>query len=142
MRAQTLEHMPDKFDHPIDVAELRLQLREHNIGLGEPCGWLFAHTVIYIDNRGLAHKDGTQNEPVRGGTDSSRIRLHQLTNVLKFGGAQLSDNLNDESITHVIITMADDERDRDMTSMVRSQLKWYVPPLSFARMSNQPTASP
>jgi DNA ligase-4 len=74
------------------------ELRDHNNVLSEVKGWLFRGLRIYLDS-GI--KSNGEKPPFEIGVQDLRIKL--ASNLARFAGAELVEDLEDESITHVVI---------------------------------------
>jgi DNA ligase 4 len=77
------------------------ELRDHNHVLSEVKGWLFRGLRIYSD---FGIKSNGEKPPFEIGAQDLRIKL--ASNLARFAGAELVEDLEDESITHVVIGAA------------------------------------
>lgn len=95
--------MQGKFQTEFNATQFEAELEGHGNDLGELPGWLFKGLRLYVYRDRL---DKSNCEPFTGQlefeTDAS-LRIVQACNRARFAGAQISDQLIDEGITHVLI---------------------------------------
>lgn len=105
---QVFTEMP-KSEYPINAQQLRRQLDDQDHSIGETPGcWMFEKTLMYPDFQ--SHKDLT-----RGLHSSERerkygLRMQQALNTARFAGAHVTNDLEDLSVTHVLVDNDDHER--------------------------------
>jgi DNA ligase 4 len=81
------------------VAEQFLdELRDHDHDMGEIKGWLFRGLRIYLD---VENNPNGDNSTLELGAQYLRMKL--ASNLARFAGAELVEDLEDESITHAVI---------------------------------------
>lgn len=95
--------MQGKFQNEFNVTQFEAELERHGNDIGELPGWLFKGLRLYVHRNGLDKSNGeTFTGPLEFGTAAS-LRIIQACNRARFAGAQITDQLLDEGITHVII---------------------------------------
>jgi hypothetical protein len=113
-----------KSENTSDTAKLKQQLSKHWEDMNDSIGWLFSGLVIYIDplsfhkkplNRGDNRQKEGSNEP------DSRDQIDSFSNIIRIAGGRVSNNLTDNTITHVVIG---DTRPR--ARAIREAIKRYV----------------
>jgi DNA ligase 4 len=87
-----------------DAAQFLDQLSDHDHKITEVKGWLFRGLRTYLD---YGIKSNGEKSFLELGGQSLRIKL--AGNLVKFAGAEIVDDLEDESITHIVIS-ADNPR--------------------------------
>ncbi len=80
------------------AAQFLDELRSHNHDINEVKGWLFRGLRIYSD---LGIKSSVEKYSLEFGKQELRIKL--ASNLARFAGAELVEDLEDESITHIVI---------------------------------------
>jgi DNA ligase-4 len=88
------------------------QLREHGHNLREVKGWLGKGLRIYFDSEGKANGGNSSLELTEKG-----LRMKFASNMARFAGAEVVEDLADESITHVVI-----DADSPRLGMVRREI--------------------
>lgn len=87
-----LQRMP-KLELGFDAEDFESQLGQQGHALGELSGRMFAGLTVYVH-----------------GTEDDDTKLFLVGNVIRFGGGNLSSNLADDGITHVVATGDDKAR--------------------------------
>ena len=73
-------------------------------GTGDLPGWMFAGVHVYFDPVVFAQRNGGVSDLRTGGKWTDLERLHEAASfTVRFGGASISDDLEDERITHVLV---------------------------------------
>ncbi|KAI9816809.1 MAG: DNA ligase (ATP) [Pycnora praestabilis] len=96
------EHMPSKYDHCFDALKFKQELQKHGEDLGDFFTSMFSGLLIYLDKATLAQR----NELGEEGSQSTRVpdlKLNLAVNTVRFAGGKLSNDLSNESITHIVI---------------------------------------
>ncbi|KAH0565149.1 DNA ligase (ATP) [Trichoglossum hirsutum] len=115
-----IDHMPYKHDHPVDADVFREQLHQEAQDLGEPPGWIFSRSIVYVDLHSLAKQNGLQRGEESGGnTEIFDLRLQLASNMVRFAGGRITEDLQDRAITHIIIG-----DDSSRLKSIRETLKW------------------
>ena len=108
--------MPEKFEEPFDPNVFRFQLAEDGCDLSDIPGSMFQGFKIYVDKPGTprhldhvkdtsSHPDGTpedDEDPILD-LSESKLRIKLACNTVRFGGAIIVHDLDDENITHVLV---------------------------------------
>lgn len=95
--------MQGKFEHEFDAMQFEAELEGHGNELGELPGWLFKGLRLYVYRYGLEKSNGESSTgQLEFGTAAS-LRITQACNRARFAGAQITDQLTDEGITHVLV---------------------------------------
>ena len=108
--------MPDQFEEPFDPNLIRLRLSEDGCDLSDIPGSMFHGFKIYVDKLGtsihLDHANGTSShdegtpedyEPPMLDLPEFELRIKLACNRVRFGGAEIVHDLDDEKITHVLV---------------------------------------
>lgn len=107
------DEMP-KLEGAFNIHHFREQLEEHHHELGELPGWMFEGVLIYADlpehNKQIEEMmEEILAQDQDGRTVSASLRMRQACNTARFAGASFTEDLEDASITHVLVN---DERAR------------------------------
>ncbi len=74
------------------------ELCDHDHAMEEMRGWLFKGLVIYLDYGSLPKEKSSPNEMGR-----YDLQMELVTNLLRFAGAKIVEELADETITHITV---------------------------------------
>ncbi|KAK8117435.1 DNA ligase 4 [Apiospora kogelbergensis] len=96
---------------PFDKQQFITQLEERGHDLGNLKCYLFRRNVVYF----------------AVGESISPIRLLKFKNWVRFGGGIISEDLEDISVTHVIVFGADEQDERDVSAEVRATVSKRTP---------------
>lgn len=94
-----------------------------------PCGWLFFDVVVHVDGVKSSQdlvslaKDYTHHQH-----GDIEMRRFFAAHVLRFGGAETVNDLDDSRLTHVVVVSdpGKSTEARNRVRHIREQLKWYV----------------
>lgn len=95
--------MQGKSQNEFNATQFEAELEGHGNDLGELPGWLFKGLRLYVYRNELEKSNG---EPPTGQLEfetAASLRTIQACNRARFAGAQLTDQLKDEGITHVLV---------------------------------------
>jgi DNA ligase-4 len=81
-----------------DADEFLEELGEHEHDMGEMKGWLFKNSHIYFN---FEHESTLTPSPAEMTTKDLRMKL--ASNLARFYGASIAEELADETITHVVV---------------------------------------
>ena len=120
-----LEHTPKSNEYTVDTSKLKRKLLQHDYDKGIPRGWLFYDAVVYLDEA-ILRSDSSNGgeESVDGETRDLRTATKFITTILRFGGATVTEDLEHESLTHVVVNSGKD-RGRDRADHIRKRLQRY-----------------
>lgn len=113
-----------KNDHSFSPSQFKAELESRRHPLPNLRGWLFAHVVAYVGRRGRDDQENFQADVPIGEHD---LRLDIVVQTLRFAGATIVSQLEDESITHVVVN----GKDKGISSAIRNSIKWYVVHIKF-----------
>lgn len=94
--------MQGTFEHDFDAIQFEAELEGNGNDLGELPGWLFKGVRLYVYRYGLEQSTGESSTGLEFETAAS-LRVIQACNRARFAGAQITDQLTDEGITHVLV---------------------------------------
>ncbi|KAK6533597.1 DNA ligase (ATP) [Orbilia ellipsospora] len=106
------------------------RLKDELSQLDPPIGWMFQHVVAYLDTPENAEKNHirasaddirksfSQSRPQ---LDGSGLTLMMCRNILKFGNARITDDFEDEEITHIIVDYEDLSRIRAIRRLLSAR---------------------
>lgn len=95
--------MQGKFEHEFDAMQFEAELEGHGNDLGELPGWLFKGLRLYVYRYGLEQSTGESSTGQLEFETATSLRIIQACNKARFAGAQITDQLTDEGITHVLV---------------------------------------
>lgn len=111
--------MPKKFEHAFTATEFRTELDGRNHDLGLLPGWIFEGLLLYVVDSEYHILKGTSSSEQEPLNDPA-FRMKQACNTAKFAGARFTNNLADNSITHILVGS-------DKTSRaLREKISWYA----------------
>lgn len=113
---EMLRQMPGKFEHRLVARIFRDELEQHGEGLGELPGWMFEQAVLYVDGYPAAESVGNKSWVEGDAPGAEGLRIKQAVNVACFAGAKLVYDVEDETITHIVVSA-----DRDRMKALRRQ---------------------
>ena len=117
--------MPKRCEHTVDTSKLKRRLLRLDYDKGIPRGWLFYDVVVYLDEAILRSSSFNGGEDlVDGETQDRETATKFIATILRFGGATISEDLEHESLTHVIVDSGND-RSRDRANDIRKRLQQY-----------------
>jgi DNA ligase-4 len=88
--------MPLRVDGAFDGPGLLTQFRNHNIDFGNIPGFLFQELVIYFDKPSTPpHSNGIP--------ENTSLEQELLGQTVQFAGGTISQDVHDETVTHIII---------------------------------------
>lgn len=120
--------MPKKFEHAFTATEFRTELDGRNHDLGLLPGWIFEGLLLYVVDSEHDILKGTSSS-VQEPLNDHAFRMKQACNTAKLAGARFTNNLADDSITHILVRS-------DKTSRgVREKISWYAAYPSFTALS-------
>ena len=111
--------MPAKSELYSNLNAVRRDLEEHVHDIQNLPGWLFKDRLIYFDTTAGTQRDN--HDSTKSTIDKSTEELIQAKRIVSFAGARISDRLQDDGITHVVVG-----RDRDRLSSIRHELSRYI----------------
>lgn len=82
--------------------------------LGHLPGWMMEGLIIYIDK---VDKEQRRSAPEENAVQALLQRLMQASNIARFAGAELVDNLENEKTTHIIV-----DTGRERGTAIRRQI--------------------
>lgn len=92
--------MPDKYDHAFSAKRFRKELEEHNHDLGELPGWMFEDLLIFFDRPNSTTNGDTRNDGI---VSPAALWMKKASDVVRFAGARVTDDIGEDGITHVVI---------------------------------------
>lgn len=99
------DQMPNKSEASFSLDELKRQLDEQHYDLDEPPGWMFRGTVMYMHPPAEDFQCPQQEQDVI-------LRAKLASNVARFAGANITNDLDDTEITHIVVRANQNHRDR------------------------------
>ena len=94
--------MPSKASPRFDATRVKAELEAHDHKLGLSIGWMFEGLSLYIDRPQHVPTDLLNGEGPAPTTPLD-LRLQMASNAARFASARLADDLEDETITHVVV---------------------------------------
>ena len=108
-----LDQMPKKSEAKFSLDELKRRLEEQQYDLSELPGWMFWGMVLYM------HPPAADFEfPQREQDVILRVKL--ASNAARFGGANITNDLDNTEITHIVLGVNDRDRLRELRKEVSS----------------------
>lgn len=95
--------MPIKFEPKPATVNFRAELQEHEHDLGQLAGWIFEGLrilVIQSDDYQSSNHSVSGSQPIY---KPHGDRMKVICNIARFAGADVTADLNDEEVTHVVI---------------------------------------
>lgn len=116
---EILDAMPAKTELSLDSHAIRTQLEEHAHDLGTLPGWLFEGLVLYFDKSQGPVSNHHGNEREAEKFIDMDLEMEQACNLARFAGARVTDCIEEEGITHIVIG-------KEITRLVniRQTLSW------------------
>ncbi|KAL8985509.1 MAG: hypothetical protein Q9205_000825 [Flavoplaca limonia] len=111
--------MPAKSELYSNLNAVRRDLEERTHDIQNLPGWLFENRLIYFDTTAGTQWDNP--DATKSTIDKSTAELMQAKRIVSFAGARISDRLQEDGITHVVVG-----RDRDRLSSIRHELSRYI----------------
>ena len=102
--------MPSKTENSFDVKAFLHELKVRGNGVEESPAWMFGHLVLYLDVARSPSCSSSQEI-------TEEVQFELATYTARFGGARVSKDLADETITHVVV-----RRERDRVQELRQLL--------------------
>ncbi|KAK8022398.1 DNA ligase [Apiospora rasikravindrae] len=96
---------------PFDKQQFVTQLEDHGHDLGNLKCHLFRRNVVFF----------------AAGASISPIRVLKFRNWVSFGGGIISEDLDDISVTHVVVIGADEQSERELSAEVRTTISMRTP---------------
>lgn len=84
--------------------DFRSEFQEHDHDLGQLPGWMFEGLVLCVVQPNHAEFHNQSSQPI---SKTLELRINRACNIARFAGADLSTDLNDENVTHVVIVGED-----------------------------------
>ena len=100
---QVFAAMPRKFESHFEPSVFVQELEEHESDLGELPGWLFKGLVLYVAVGYQFEPNGVMEGSAQKSAQPEELDLLLACNTARFAGAEVSTDLADERITHVVI---------------------------------------
>ena len=97
------KEMLNKYEHKFSSGKFRRELTEHDHDLGELPGWMFKDVSLYADYQTSNKSNGTTNVVDSADLNQSDFRMKQAVNTARFAGAEITTDLANEDITHVLV---------------------------------------
>lgn len=95
--------MQGKFQNDFNATQFEAELEGHGNDLGELPGWLFKGLRLFVYRDGLDKSNDASFTGQLEFETASSLRIVQACNKASFAGAQITDQLRDEGITHVLV---------------------------------------
>lgn len=95
--------MQGKFENEFDAMQFEADLQKHGNDLGELAGWLFKGLRLYVYRYRLEQSSGELSTRQQEFETAASLRMIQACNRARFAGAQITDQLTDPGITHVLV---------------------------------------
>lgn len=108
--------MPKKFQPDFSAQTFIEELEEHREKIGDLLGWMFERLVLYVDEYTTAESKENSYPSPGEVPDLSNLRVKQAVNTARFAGAKVVHDIEDETITHVVVG-----KDRDRIKALRKQ---------------------
>jgi len=108
------DNMPEKFENEFSPAEFKEELEEHGYPLGDLPGWIFEGLLVYADRSSSALSNGAGKGSEHSKDTVSSLRLSMALNTARFASAEITEDAENEGITHVLVG-----GDRESTKRVR-----------------------
>lgn len=93
--------MPNKSEPKCSTVNFRSELQEHDHDLGQLPGWMFEGLLLLVIRPDHAEFYNASSQPIPRALE---LRIDRACNIARFAGANLTADLNDENVTHVVIT--------------------------------------
>lgn len=81
-----------------EAASFLQELRDRDYAMGEIRGWLFKGLIVYLDYGSLPKEKSAAND-----ISGYILQMRLIANLLRFTGAEIVEDLADETITHVVV---------------------------------------
>jgi hypothetical protein len=124
-KSKIFESMPSKLEPRSTTIDFKTELREHDHDLGQLAGWMFEGLLLLVvdsDQVGLKHSSSPNAQILPKPVDS---RVKRACNIARFAGADITADLADEKVTHIVIVGGDVN-----TRLLREKISKYVCPLA------------
>ena len=117
MWPQIFRSMPPNFETHVEPSIFLHELEEHENDLGELPGWLFKGLVLYIEAGYGFKANGVIEGSGQKSAQPEELELLLAGNISRFAGAEVTADLSDERITHVVVG-----QDRSQLKPIRETL--------------------
>ena len=113
--------MPLKLDQTFSASEFKAELGLHGNELGELPGWMFEGLLLYASEVDHPQTNSASDVSQQKIITAFGLRMKQACNTARFAGAQMTKDLADKGITHVLIG-----EDRAEIRALREKLSQYL----------------
>ena len=101
--AKIFESMPSKSKLGSTSTDFRAELREHDHDLGQPPGWMFEGLLLLVVHSDHAEPHNRSTSNSNPPSKSFDLKMKRACNIARFAGAELTADMNDDAVTHVIV---------------------------------------
>lgn len=122
--SKIFESMPSKSDSRSTTMDFRAELHEHDHDLGQLPGWMFEGLLLLVvqsDHAEFHNHSSSSPQPI---SKMLELRMKRACNIARFAGADLTADLDDDNVTHVVV--GEDAN----TRAVRQKISGYGPLLA------------
>lgn len=103
------ESMPTKLEPGSTTIDFKTELREHDHDLGQLPGWMFEGLLLLVidsDHPGLKH-NSSPNSQIIPKILVTNSKMKRACNIAQFAGADITADLADEQVTHIVVAEED-----------------------------------
>lgn len=115
--SKIFESMPSKSDSRSTIVNFRSELQEHDHDLGQLPGWMFEGLLLLVIRPDHVEFRNDSSQPISKMLD---LRIKRACNIARFAGADLTVDVDDSNVTHVVIVGKDTN-----TRAVRQKISGY-----------------
>ena len=113
--------MPERFEQSDSAHDMKNELRLHARELEHLSGWMFEGCVIYVDIGEKSRSNKITKQIHQNMVEMPSLNIREAYNTVRFAGASLADDIDDQNITHVVVG-----QDRSQVKSLRERLSRYV----------------
>ena len=95
--------MPSKSDSTSTTMNFRSELQEHDHDLGQLPGWMFEGLLLFVILPDYTEFHNHSLSKPQPNFKTLELRMSRACNIARFAGADLTADLNDDNVTHVIV---------------------------------------
>ena len=116
-KSKIAESMPNKSEPKSTTMNFRSELQEHEHDLGQLPGWMFEGLLLLVVRPDHAEFYNQSSPAI---SKALELRINRACIIARFAGADLTVDLNDEDITHVVV------EENTNTRAVRRKISRYI----------------
>ncbi len=119
--SKIFKEMPSKFEHTFSPSGFRTELAEHDHDLADLPGSMFEGLLLYAGYQTSNKSNGATPVTQPRALGESEFRMENAVKIARFAGAEITTDLADEGITHVLVG-----NDKNQMKILREKFSRHV----------------